>query len=285
MKPTVIVIGSGFGGLAAAARLAAQGYSVKLFEKLDKLGGRAYVFEKNGFKFDAGPTVITAPFILDEIWEAAGRNARDYFELVPLDPFYRIFDHEGKHLDYNGNHEFILDQIAKWNPDDRDGYDRLIRASKEIFDTGMPLISEPFLNIGSMMRVAPALVRLQSFRSVYGYVSSYIKNDFLRRCFSFHPLLIGGNPFDASSLYVLIHHLEREWGVWFPRGLLLRMFFKDAVAAGIEAVGVAPAIRSAADAAALRLVMAYRRGHAFDNRLPFDLREYRHQIQVQSSRG
>lgn len=218
MNPSVIIIGSGLGGLGAAARLLAQGYNVKLFEKLDKPGGRAYVFEKNGFKFDAGPTVMTAPFILDEIWELAGRKASDYFELMPLDPFYRIFDYEGKHLDYNGNHEFILDQIGKWNPADRDGYDRLIRASKEIFDIGMPLISEPFLNVGSMARVAPDLIRLQSFRSVYGYVSSYIQNDFLRRCFSFHPLLIGGNPFDASALYVLIHHLEREWGVHWVKG-------------------------------------------------------------------
>lgn len=216
--PSAIVIGSGFGGLGVAARLLARGYRVTLYEKLDKLGGRAYVFEKEGFKFDAGPTVITAPFILDEIWETAGRKASDYFTLKPLDPFYRIFDHHGKYLDYNGDHEFILDQISKWNPSDRDGYDRLMRASKEIFDTGMPLISEPFLNVGSMLRVAPDLVRLQSYRSVYGYVASYIQNDFLRRCFSFHPLLIGGNPFDASSLYVLIHHLEREWGVHYVMG-------------------------------------------------------------------
>lgn len=218
MKPSVVIVGSGLGGLGSAVRLLAQGYNVQLFEKLDKLGGRAYVFEKNGFKFDAGPTVITAPFILDEIWQAAGRRLRDYFELVPLDPFYRIFDHEGKYLDYNGNHDFILDQIGKWNPADRAGYDRLIRASKEIFDIGMPLISEPFLNPAGMLRVAPDLIRLQSFRSVYGYVSSYIQNEFLRRCFSFHPLLIGGNPFDASSLYVLIHHLEREWGVHWVKG-------------------------------------------------------------------
>lgn len=218
MKKSVIVIGGGFGGLGVAARLLANGYQVTLLEKLDKLGGRAYVFEMDGFKFDAGPTVITAPFILDEIWETAGRKTQDYFQLVPLDPFYRIFDYQGKHLDYNANHEFILDQVAQWNPADRDGYDRLIRASKEIFETGMPLISEPFLDVASMLRVAPALLRLQSYRSVYGYVASYIQNDFLRRCFSFHPLLIGGNPFDASSLYVLIHHLERAWGVHYVMG-------------------------------------------------------------------
>lgn len=218
MKPSVIVIGSGFGGLGVAVRLLAKGYKVTLFEKLDKLGGRAYVFEKGGFRFDAGPTVITAPFILDEIWQAAGRKTEDYYKLVPLDPFYRIFDHEGKFLDYNQDHEFTLEQVGKWNAADRQGYDRLIRSSREIFDTGMPLISEPFLDIGSMMRVAPDLVRLQSYRSVYSYVSSFVQNDFLRRCFSFHPLLIGGNPFDASSLYVLIHHLERKWGVHYVMG-------------------------------------------------------------------
>lgn len=218
MKQSVIVIGSGFGGLAVAVRLLAKGHRVKLFEKLDKLGGRAYVFEKDGFKFDAGPTVITAPFILDEIWQAAGRRAEDYYQLVPLDPFYRIFDYQGKYLDYNQNHEFILNQIEKWNPADKHGYDRLIRASREIFDTGMPLISTPFLNVPSMLRVAPDLIRLQAYRSVYDYVSQYIENDFLRRCFSFHPLLIGGNPFDASALYVLIHHLERAWGVHYVMG-------------------------------------------------------------------
>jgi len=218
MTKKIIVIGSGFGGLGAATRLAAKGYDVELFEKRDKLGGRAYVYEVNGFKFDGGPTVITAPFLFDEIWTAAGRRREDYFQLVPCDPFYRIFDHKGRHFNYNGDHQFILNQIDQWNPADKDGYERFIRTTKDIFDTGMALIDKPFLHVSDMARVVPDLVRLQSYRSVYGYVSKFIQNDFLRRCFSFHPLLIGGNPLDAASLYVLIHYLERQWGVHYALG-------------------------------------------------------------------
>ena len=218
MTKKIIVIGSGFGGLGAATRLAAKGYEVELFEKRDKLGGRAYVYEVNGFKFDGGPTVITAPFLFDEIWTAAGRRREDYFQLVPCDPFYRIFDHTGRQFNYNGDHQFILNQIDQWNPADKDGYERFIRTTKDIFDTGMALIDKPFLHVSDMARVVPDLVRLQSYRSVYGYVSKFIQNDFLRRCFSFHPLLIGGNPLDAASLYVLIHYLERQWGVHYALG-------------------------------------------------------------------
>ena len=214
----IIVIGSGFGGLSAAARLAARGHQVQLFEKRDKLGGRAYVYEINGFKFDGGPTVITAPWLFDEIWEAAGRNRADYVEFVPCDPFYRIFNHEGRAFNYNGDHQFILDQIRQWNPSDVAGYERFMATTKEIFKTGMALIDKPFLKVTDMLKVAPDLVRLQSYRSVYGYVSKFIKDDFLRRCFSFHPLLIGGNPLDAASLYVLIHYLEREWGIHYALG-------------------------------------------------------------------
>jgi phytoene desaturase len=218
MGQKIIVIGSGFGGLGAAARLAAKGHDVTLFEKRDKLGGRAYTYEINGFKFDGGPTVITAPWLLDEIWELAGRRREDYFELIPIDPFYKIFDHQGRAFSYNGDHEFILSQIEQWNPRDKDGYTRFMATTKEIFDTGMALIDKPFLHFGDMLRVAPDLVRLQSYRSVYGYVSKFIEDDFLRRCFSFHPLLIGGNPLDAPSLYVLIHYLEREWGIHYAKG-------------------------------------------------------------------
>jgi phytoene desaturase len=218
MKQKIVVIGSGFGGLSAATRLAIRGHDVTVLEKRDKLGGRAYVYEMNGFKFDGGPTVITAPWLFDEIWEAAGRNREDYFQLVPCDPFYRIFDHTRRSFDYNSDHEFILDQIDKWNPADKAGYDRFMATTKDIFDTGMALIDEPFLHVGDMMSAAPDLIRLKSYRSVYGYVSDYIQDDFLRRCFSFHPLLIGGNPFDAASLYVLIHYLEREWGIHYALG-------------------------------------------------------------------
>lgn len=217
-KQKIIVIGSGFGGLGAAIRLAAQGHDVTLFEKRDKLGGRAYTYEVNGFKFDGGPTVITAPWMFDELWDMVGKRREDYVEFVPVEPFYRIFNHEGRHFDYNGDHEFILSQIEKWNPADKEGYTRFIESTKEIFDTGIALIDKPFLNVMDMVKVAPDLVRLQSYRSVYGYVSKFVKDDFLRRCFSFHPLLIGGNPLDAASLYVLIHYLEREWGIHYARG-------------------------------------------------------------------
>ena len=218
MSKKIIVSGSGFGGLAAAVRLAARGYEVELFEKRDKLGGRAYVYEINGFKFDGGPTIVTAPWLFNELWELAGRKREEYFQLVPCDPFYRIFDHTGRHFNYNGDHQFILDQIDQWNPADKAGYERFMRSTKDIFETGMALIDKPFLNVTDMIKVAPDLIRLQSYRSVYGYVSQFIKDDFLRRCFSFHPLLIGGNPLDAASLYVLIHYLEREWGIHYALG-------------------------------------------------------------------
>lgn len=218
MRQKIIVIGSGFGGLSAAIRLAAQGHEVTLFEKRDKLGGRAYVYEIDGFKFDGGPTVVTAPWMLDELWALAGKDRAGYFHLKQLDPFYRIFDHNKRYLDYNGDHEFILQQIEKFSPADKEGYTRFIGTTKEVFETGIALIDKPFLNVADMARVAPDLVRLQSYRSVYGYVAKFIQDEFLRRCFSFHPLLIGGNPLNASSLYVLIHYLEREWGIHYAVG-------------------------------------------------------------------
>lgn len=219
MKEKVIIIGSGFGGLGAAARLAAQGFQVEIFEKLDKPGGRAYVFEQNGFKFDGGPTVITAPFMFDEIFALAGRRREDYVEFKPLDPFYRIFDHTGRPFDYNDNPDFIADQIRQWNPDDAAGYGRFMASTQAIFQKGfVELADKPFLSIGDMLKVAPDLIKLQSHKSVYSYVSKFIQNEFLRRVFSFHPLLIGGNPFDSSSIYAMIHYLEREWGIHYAMG-------------------------------------------------------------------
>lgn len=219
MGKKIIVIGSGFGGLATASRLLSQGYDVEIFEKRDKPGGRAYVYEINGFTFDGGPTVITAPFLFDEIFEAAGKNREDYFELVPCNPFYRIFNSEGRKFDYNGDHEFVLSQIEKWNPEDKNGYSRFIKSTKGIFDKGfLELADQPFLKISDMLKVIPDLVKLQSYKTVYSYVSQYIENEFLRRVFSFHPLLVGGNPFDTTSIYAMIHYLEREWGVHYAMG-------------------------------------------------------------------
>jgi len=219
VKGKVIIIGSGFGALGAAARLASQGYDVEIFEKLDKPGGRAYVFDINGFKFDGGPTVITAPFLFDEIFELAGRKREDYIEFVSLDPFYRIFNSEGRFFDYNDDTDFIHGEIEKWNPADVSGYDRFMSTTKAIFQKGfVELADKPFLSLADMLRVAPDLIRLKSHQSVYGYASQFIENDFLRQVFSFHPLLVGGNPFDASSIYAMIHYLEREWGVHYAMG-------------------------------------------------------------------
>ena len=219
MKQKIIVIGSGFGGLAAAVRLQAAGHEVEIFEKRDKPGGRAYVYEINGFKFDGGPTVITAPFMFDDLWEAAGKKREDYFKMMPCDPFYRIFDHNKRAFDYNSDEGFILDQIAQWNPDDREGYRRFMGTTKAIFEKGfVELADKPFLNIMDMLKVAPDLIKLQSYKSVYQYASQFFKDDFLRRCFSFHPLLVGGNPFTAPSIYAMIHYLEREWGIHYAVG-------------------------------------------------------------------
>jgi phytoene desaturase len=215
----IIVIGSGFGGMAAAIRLAAKGHEVEIFEKRDKLGGRAYVYEVNGFKFDGGPTVITAPFMFDDLWRAAGKRREDYFELVPCDPYYRIFDPEGRSFNYNGDESYILSQIEAWNPEDKVGYQKFMATTQAIFQKGfVELADKPFLNFTDMLKVAPDLIKMQSYRSVYGYLSQYVKDDFLRQCFTFHPLLIGGNPFDAPSIYAMIHYLEREWGIHYAMG-------------------------------------------------------------------
>ena len=219
MKKNIIVIGSGFGGLGAASRLLSAGHNVTVLESRDKPGGRGYTYEMDGFKFDGGPTVITAPFLFDEIWEAAGKKREDYFELVPCDPFYRIFDWNNQPFDYNDNHEFILSEIEKRNPRDKEGYTKFLSTTKAIFEKGfVELADKPFLNISDMLKVAPDLVRLKSHETVYQYVSGFIEDEFLRRCFSFHPLLVGGNPFDTTSIYAMIHYLEREWGVHYALG-------------------------------------------------------------------
>lgn len=219
MKKEIIIIGSGFGGLAAASRLLSQGHRVTLFEKKDKPGGRAYVYNINGFTFDGGPTVITAPFLFDEIFELAGKKREDYIRLVPCDPFYRIFDQNGNTFDYNRDHDSILREIEKRNPPDITGYEKFIQSTKSIFQKGfVELADQPFLKFSDMLKVAPDLIRLRSYKTVYQYVSQFIDDEFLRRCFSFHPLLVGGNPFDTTSIYTMIHYLEREWGVHYAMG-------------------------------------------------------------------
>lgn len=215
----VAVIGSGFGGLGTAIRLATKGYKVTLLEARDQLGGRAYVYRQDGFTFDAGPTVITAPFLIDELFTNAGRRTEDYLKIVPVDPFYKIEFYDGSSFDYNADEAATEAKIRQMSPGDVDGYRAMIRAAKDIFDKGFTELStKPFLNFTDMLKVAPDLIRLQSHLTVYQFAARYVKDDRLRRVFSFHPLLVGGNPFQTTSIYALIHHLEREWGVHYAMG-------------------------------------------------------------------
>ena len=213
------VVGSGFGGLAAAIRLQAAGFDVVLFEARDKPGGRAYVYEDKGFVFDAGPTVITAPACLDELFEVGGQRMRDHVELLPVSPFYRLAWSDGATMDYDGDGDRMLAQIRARNPADADGYQRFVEHSRKVFDKGYTeLVAQPFLRFGDMLRVAPDLARLRADRSVYDTVARFVKDEHVREALSFHSLLVGGNPFETSSIYTLIHYLERTWGVHFPRG-------------------------------------------------------------------
>jgi phytoene desaturase len=214
----IVVIGSGFGGLSAAIRLQAAGHQVTILEQRDKPGGRAYVYEQDGFTFDGGPTIITAPWLIDDIFAATGKQTSDYVRLVQIDPFYNIRFEDGSVFHYNNDQRQLRAEIARFNADDAPGYERLRAKADEILKAGMALIDKPFTHVGDMARVAPELLRLKAYQSVYGFVSSYLKDERLRQVFSFHPLLIGGNPFEASSLYALIHPLEQRWGVWFAMG-------------------------------------------------------------------
>ncbi len=214
----IVVIGAGFGGLAAAIRLRAQGHEVTIVEQRDKPGGRAYVYEQNGFTFDGGPTIITAPWLIRDLFTLCGRDHADYVRLVPVDPYYNIRFTDGSVFRYDGNREHVRDEVRRFNPDDVDGYERFYRDSAGIFETGFGLIDKPFLHLTDMAKVLPDLVRLRADRSVASYVSRYIKDERLRQVFSFHPLLVGGNPFATTSIYTLIHRLEQEWGVWFAMG-------------------------------------------------------------------
>ena len=214
----IIVIGSGFGGLAAACRLQASGHAVTILEKRDKLGGRAYVYEQDGFKFDGGPTIITAPWLIDEIFELAGKKRADYVELVKLDPFYNIRFPDGAVFNYNDDKENLLNQIRKFNPEDVEGYKRFSKDLGEIYRVGFELIDQPFTSVWDMVKVVPEMIKLRSDRSVVKFAGKYFTDERLQQAFSFHPLLIGGNPFTATSIYAMIHELEQRFGVWYAMG-------------------------------------------------------------------
>lgn len=214
-----VVIGAGFGGLALAIRLQAAGVQTTLLEKRDKPGGRAYVYKDEGFTFDAGPTVITDPSAIEELFTAAGKSIKDYVDLLPVSPFYRLCWEDGTQFDYANDQASLDRQIGALNPRDVAGYQRFLAYSKAVFNEGyLKLGAVPFLSFRDMIQAGPQLARLQAWRSVYSKVSEFIEDEKLRQAFSFHSLLVGGNPFATSSIYTLIHALERQWGVWFPKG-------------------------------------------------------------------
>ena len=214
-----IVIGSGFGGLASAVRLLHKGYEVTILEAREQLGGRAGVFKKDGYTFDAGPTVITAPYLLKELFYLLDENPDEYFTLLPIDPFYRILFNDGTRFDYVGEEDRIVENIKEISPVDVDGYRKLAKHAKNIFELGYTkLADQPFDTLSSMLRLVPDMIKLENYKSVYSLVSKYIKDERLRMAFSFEPLLVGGNPTKITSIYLLIHWLERKWGVFFVKG-------------------------------------------------------------------
>ena len=216
---TAAVIGAGFGGLALAIRLQSAGIRTTLFEKRDKPGGRAYVYKDAGFTFDAGPTVITDPDCLEQLWALSGRRLSDYATRLPVAPFYQLCWEDGFRFDYADDQQALDRQIAAKSPADVEGYRRFLAYSSDLYREGYEKLGTvPFLNFWSMVKVAPQLVRLESYRSVYSKVSQFIRDEQLRQAFSFHTLLVGGNPFTTSAIYGLIHALERKGGVWFAKG-------------------------------------------------------------------
>ena len=218
-QPLAVVIGSGFGGLAAAIRLSVRGYAVQVLEKLDAPGGRAYVHYQDGFTFDAGPTIITAPFLLEELWTLCGRTFSDDIDLRPMAPFYRIRFHDGTHFDYSGDEEAMLEEVARFEPADVAGYMRFVEDAERCKKLGFEgLGSVAFDSLGDLIRAIPAFARMGAWRSIYSLVAKHFKNEKLRTVMSFHPLLIGGNPFSVTCAYALINSLERTWGVHSAMG-------------------------------------------------------------------
>lgn len=214
-----LVIGSGFGGIAAALRLRAKGHEVTIIEKHPDLGGRARVFRKNGFTFDGGPTVITAPYLINELFDLFKKDPKDYIKLTPLKIWYQFIFEDKTKFNYSGNELEMKNQIQNINVEDVEGYEKLVNFTKKIFDKGFTELADvPFDKPFVMMQQLPALLKLKSYKSVYSLVSSYIKSEKLRKMLSMHPLLVGGNPFSTTSIYGLILYLEKKWGIHYSMG-------------------------------------------------------------------
>ena len=218
-RPHAVVIGSGFGGLAAAIRLGARGYRVTVLERCDQPGGRARVFRQDGFTFDAGPTIITVPYLFEELWALCGRSLADDVDLRPIDPFYRIRFDDGSVFNYSGDLAAMKAEIARFEPRDVAKYDRFLEMSRQACRLGFEERGHvSFARWQTMAEMIPEMLDQQAYRSVAGVVGSHFRNEKLRTVFSFHPLLIGGNPYSVSSIYCLVNHLERHWGVHFAMG-------------------------------------------------------------------
>jgi phytoene desaturase len=218
-RPHAVVIGSGFGGLAAAVRLGARGYRVSVLEKLDAPGGRAYVHRQDGFTFDAGPTVITAPFLLEELWTLCGKRFADHIDLRPVAPYYRVRFDDGELFDYCGDPQAMREAVGRLAPGDVEGYENFLKASAAIFKVGFEELGDvPFDSWTDMLRVLPKMLKLESYRTVYSLACKHVKNEKLRIVLTFQSLLVGGNPFTTTSVYCLIAFLERRWGVHFAMG-------------------------------------------------------------------
>ena len=215
-----IVIGSGFAGIASALRLRSLGHEVTLIERLDQLGGRARTFRRGQYKHDAGPTVITAPFLFRELFELFDERLDDHLEFVHLDPYYRFyFSESDQYFNYRASIEDTKSEIERFDSKDTKRYEELLAESKSIYDIGFKkLVHRPFISLYSMISQVPALLRLKCYRTVWQMVSKHLKHPLIRKAFSIHPLLIGGNPFTTTSIYALIHYLERKWGVFFCMG-------------------------------------------------------------------
>ena len=218
-RPVAVVIGSGFGGLAAAIRLSVKGYDVQIYEKLDGPGGRAYVHRQDGFTFDMGPTIITAPFLLRELWNLCGRKFEDDINLVAMEPFYRIRFDDGSHFDYNGDPVHMRAEVMRFCPDDLPGYEQFLKVCEDCKVLGFEgMGDQPFDSLGDLMRAIPDFLRMGAWRTIYDQVARHFRNDKLRIVMSFHSLLIGGNPFSVTAAYALVNALERTWGVHSPMG-------------------------------------------------------------------
>ena len=217
--PLALVIGTGFGGLAAAIRLSVKGYRVRMLEKLDGPGGRAYVHRQDGFSFDAGPTIITVPHLIEELFALCGEDMRQHIDLRLMSPFYRIRFDDGDHFDYSNDDEAMLAQVQRISPSDVQGFKNLMKASERCFELGYQELGMiPFEGLDDVVKAMPNLARMQAWRTIYQLVAGHIKHPKLRIVMSFHPLLIGGNPYSVTCVYALIHALERKWGVHSAMG-------------------------------------------------------------------